>query len=63
VLPAACLIAPAIRMREGSTATAAVAFDVSTDIDWSPAPSEGANEQAKLLIPHVTLRRSWLTVG
>src|SRR4051794_35231628 len=40
VLPAACLIAPAIRTRDGSTPAAAVAFVVSTDMCGCPAPRE-----------------------
>src|SRR5258708_33853073 len=40
VVLAACLIAPAIRNREGSTAAVAVAFEMSTDICWCPAPRE-----------------------
>jgi hypothetical protein len=40
VVSAACLIAPAIRARDGSTPAVAVAFEVSTDICWCPAPRE-----------------------
>src|SRR6202163_3328988 len=40
VVLAACLIAPAIRTRDGSTPAVAVALEVSTDIGWCPAPRE-----------------------
>ena len=40
VVLAACLIAPAIRTRDGSTPAVAVAFEVSTAMCWCPAPRE-----------------------
>src|SRR6476620_5061589 len=40
VVLAACLIAPATRVRDGSTLAAAVAFEMSTAMCWCPAPSE-----------------------
>src|ERR1700733_11193388 len=40
VVFAACLIAPAIRARDGSTPAVAVAFEVSTAMCWCPAPRE-----------------------
>jgi hypothetical protein len=40
VVPAACLIAPAIRAREGSTPDVAVALELSTDICLVLAPRE-----------------------
>src|SRR6476620_8087082 len=40
VVLAACLIAPAIRTRDGSTPAVAVASEMSTDIGWCPAPRE-----------------------
>src|SRR6202166_3802471 len=38
VVLAACLIAPAIRARDGSTPAVAVALEVSTDMCWVPPP-------------------------
>src|ERR1700747_3477688 len=37
---AACLIAPAMRTREGSTPGVAVALNVSADMFWSPLPAK-----------------------
>jgi hypothetical protein len=54
VVLAACLIAPAIRTREGSTPAVAVALEVSTDMGWCPAPRETPAahfERLKALMP------------
>src|ERR1700676_5506025 len=67
VVLAACLIAPAMRTRDGSTPAAAVAFDVSTDICWCPAPRETPAQACSRAPTNVqaavTLRRLWLTAG
>src|SRR6202163_417806 len=63
VVLAACLIAPAIRAREGSTPAVAVAFEVSTDICWCPAPRETPYRAPNSAHVAVTLRRLWLMGG
>src|SRR6516164_5869762 len=40
LVPAACLIAPAMRTREGSTPGVAVALNVSADMFRSPLPAK-----------------------
>jgi hypothetical protein len=66
VLEAACLIEPAIFTRVGSTPAAAVAFIVSTDMYWCPAPREttplGLHE-LPIAKATVTLRQLWLMGG
>src|SRR5579863_6118704 len=47
---AACLIAPATRRRAGST-PALDAFDVSTDIVWSPLPAKRPAFRPKRRLP------------
>src|ERR1700710_1775752 len=67
VVEAACLMAPAMRARDGSMPAAAVALEASTDMYWCPAPSR--NDRAALLSvinnahAAVTLRRLWLMAG
>src|SRR4030088_215771 len=56
VVLAACLIAPAIPTCDGATPAVAVAFEVSTDICWCPAPRETTAEHFErpiaLMPPH-----------
>jgi hypothetical protein len=59
VVLAACLIAPAIRIREGSTLAVAVAFEMSTDMMLVPVP----RETPAPVHTAITLRRSWLMAG
>src|SRR3954453_3818070 len=40
VVEAACLMAPAMRARDGSMPAAGLALLASTDMNWCPAPSE-----------------------
>src|ERR1700688_1600020 len=59
VVLAACLIAPAIRARDGSTPAVAVALEVSTEICWSPPPPKTpANlfERPMALMPLLSCR-------
>src|ERR1700709_2408650 len=64
VVPAACLMAPAMRARDGSMPAAEPALDASTDMCWCPAPSRNdraAFERDQYARAAVTLRRLWLT--
>src|ERR1700694_3633116 len=66
VVLAACLIAPAIRTRDGSTPAVAVALEVSTDIGWCLAPRETPARPVRALkCAHaaVRLQRLWLMAG
>src|SRR6478752_6268859 len=66
VVEAACLIEPAIFTRVGSTPAAAVAFIVSTDMCWCPAPRETtprACSSSRSPKAAVILRHLWLMAG
>src|SRR5580704_3175395 len=67
VVEAACLIAPAMRTRDGSAPAVAVALEVSTDICWCPAPRETPALACSRAPTHiqaaVTLQRLWLMAG
>src|ERR1700694_3383885 len=66
VVLAACLIAPAIRVRDGSTPAAAVAFNVSTDVFWCPALRETSARPYRTpncVQADIRLRRLWLRAG
>src|ERR1700736_3206275 len=63
LVPAACLIAPAMRVREMSTPAVAVAFDVSTDMLWSPLPAKPSPRPVRELPPTPKPRSQWGDYG